>query len=66
VLTGNSSRDEEKCVDGQVADAKAIVGSVEIESKQMKTKTNHLEKELKDKNKILSSMKRRLVYSKNT
>ncbi|XP_059068476.1 structural maintenance of chromosomes protein 2-1-like [Cryptomeria japonica] len=55
VLAGKSSGDEEKCLDDQLVDAKAAVGSAETEAKQLKTKINHLEKELKDKKKILSS-----------
>ncbi|KAH9310572.1 hypothetical protein KI387_025607 [Taxus chinensis] len=61
VLAGKSSGDEEKCLDDQLVDAKAAVGSAETEAKQLKTKINHLEKELKDKKKSLSSKQQEAI-----
>lgn len=61
VLAGKSNGDEEKCLDDQLVDAKAAVGSAETEAKQLKTKINHLEKELKDKKKQLLSMQQEAV-----
>lgn len=54
VLTGKSSANEEKCLNDQLADVKAIVGIVETKAKQLKTKINHFEEELEDNKKILS------------
>ncbi|XP_074276632.1 structural maintenance of chromosomes protein 2-1-like [Silene latifolia] len=50
VLAGKSSQNEEKCMEDQLVDAKAAVGNVEIELKQLKTQISHNEKELKEKN----------------
>lgn len=60
MLTGKSSGDEEKCMDGQLVDTKALVGSVGTEAKQHKTIINHLEEELRDKKKILSSKEKEI------
>ncbi|KAL9231457.1 hypothetical protein vseg_006684 [Gypsophila vaccaria] len=50
VLAGKSNQDEEKCMEDQLVDAKAAVGNVEIELRQLKTQISHGEKELKEKN----------------
>ncbi|KAH9616078.1 hypothetical protein KSS87_006594 [Heliosperma pusillum] len=50
VLAGKNSQNDEKCMEDQLADAKAAVGNVEIELKQLKTQISHNEKELKEKN----------------
>ncbi|PIA59901.1 hypothetical protein AQUCO_00400638v1 [Aquilegia coerulea] len=55
VLAGKSSGDEEKCLEDQLCDAKAAVGSSETELKQLKTKINHLERELSEKKKQFMS-----------
>ncbi|MCL7025251.1 hypothetical protein MKW94_019650 [Papaver nudicaule] len=49
VLAGKSSGNEDKCMEDQLADAKAAVGTAETELKQLKTKISHCEKELVDK-----------------
>ncbi|KAI3869392.1 hypothetical protein MKW92_010233 [Papaver armeniacum] len=49
VLAGKSSGNEDKCMEEQLADAKAAVGTAETELKQLKTKINHCEKELVEK-----------------
>ncbi|KAI3970129.1 hypothetical protein MKW92_029745 [Papaver armeniacum] len=49
VLAGKSSGNEDKCMEEQLADAKAAVGAAETELKQLKTKISHCEKELVEK-----------------
>ncbi|KAI3881242.1 hypothetical protein MKW92_003399 [Papaver armeniacum] len=49
VLAGKSSGNEDKCMEEQLADAKAAVGTAETELKQLKTKITHCEKELVEK-----------------
>lgn len=49
VLAGKSSGNEDKCLEDQLADAKVEVGNAETELKQLQTKINHCEKELKGK-----------------
>ncbi|KAL5720567.1 Structural maintenance of chromosomes protein 2-2 [Ranunculus cassubicifolius] len=61
VLAGKSSGDEEKCLEDQLADAKAGVGSAETELKQLKTKISHCEKELSEKKKQLMSKREEAV-----
>ncbi|CAN6468378.1 unnamed protein product [Victoria cruziana] len=51
VLAGKSNGDESKCLEDQLADAKAAAGNAETEIKQLKTKIEHLGKELKEKKK---------------
>ncbi|KAI3955504.1 hypothetical protein MKW98_028449 [Papaver atlanticum] len=49
VLAGKSSGNEDKCMEEQLADAKAAVGAAETELKQLKTKISHCERELVEK-----------------
>lgn len=55
VLAGKSSGSEEKCLEDQLRDAKAMAGDAESELKQLKTKISHSEKELKEKKGQLNS-----------
>ncbi|XP_039125905.1 structural maintenance of chromosomes protein 2-1-like [Dioscorea cayenensis subsp. rotundata] len=55
VLAGKSSRNDEKCLEDQLRDAKAAVGETETALKQLQTKTSHSEKELKEKRELLTS-----------
>nr|TKR91180.1 hypothetical protein D5086_0000226910 [Populus alba] len=55
VLAGKSSGDEEKCLEDQLGEAKVTVGNAETELKQLKTKINHCERELKEKTHQLMS-----------
>ncbi|XP_020693764.1 structural maintenance of chromosomes protein 2-1 [Dendrobium catenatum] len=55
VLAGKSSINEDKCLEDQLRDAKVSVGNCETELKQLKTKTSHLDKELKTKRAQLKS-----------
>ncbi|XP_011018333.1 PREDICTED: structural maintenance of chromosomes protein 2-1-like [Populus euphratica] len=55
VLAGKSSGDEEKCLEDQLGEAKVAVGNAETELKQLKTKINHCERELKEKTHQLMS-----------
>ncbi|KAL0918688.1 hypothetical protein M5K25_010711 [Dendrobium thyrsiflorum] len=55
VLAGKSSINEDKCLEDQLRDAKVAVGNCETELKQLKTKTSHLDKELKTKRVQLKS-----------
>ncbi|MCL7027639.1 hypothetical protein MKW94_012381 [Papaver nudicaule] len=55
VLAGKSSGNEDKCMEDQLADAKAAVGTAETELKQLKTKISHCEKELVEKSKQLKT-----------
>ncbi|KAI3896502.1 hypothetical protein MKX03_015010 [Papaver bracteatum] len=55
VLAGKSSGNEDKCMEEQLADAKAAVGTAETELKQLKTKISHCEKELVEKRQQLVS-----------
>ncbi|CAL0328739.1 unnamed protein product [Lupinus luteus] len=64
VLAGKSSGDEEKCLEDQLGDAKVDVGSAETELKQLKTKINHCEKEIKEKTKQLRTVHLRWIVPK--
>ncbi|KAI3891938.1 hypothetical protein MKX03_031596 [Papaver bracteatum] len=55
VLAGKSSGNEDKCMEDQLADAKAAVGTSETELKQLKTKISHCEKELVEKRQQLKT-----------
>ncbi|KAH0461507.1 hypothetical protein IEQ34_009082 [Dendrobium chrysotoxum] len=55
VLAGKSNINEDKCLEDQLRDAKVAVGNCETELKQLKTKTSHLDKELKTKRAQLKS-----------
>ncbi|KAL9406238.1 hypothetical protein Peur_003210 [Populus x canadensis] len=55
VLAGKSSGDEEKCLEDQLGEAKVAVGNAETELKQLNTKINHCERELKEKTHQLMS-----------
>ncbi|KAG6788501.1 hypothetical protein POTOM_004568 [Populus tomentosa] len=55
VLAGKSSGDEEKCLEDQLGEAKVAVGNAETQLKQLKTKINHCERELKEKTHQLMS-----------
>ncbi|KAK9146390.1 hypothetical protein Sjap_006293 [Stephania japonica] len=55
VQAGKSSGNDDKCLDDQLSDAKAAVGTAESDLKQTRTKISHLEKELKEKTKLLMS-----------
>ncbi|KAI0510484.1 hypothetical protein KFK09_011086 [Dendrobium nobile] len=55
VLAGKSSINEDKCLEDQLRDAKVSVGNCETELTQLKTKTSHLDKELKTKRAQLKS-----------
>ncbi|KAI5063026.1 hypothetical protein GOP47_0021573 [Adiantum capillus-veneris] len=57
VQAGKSGGNEEKSLADQLAETKAAVGKASTESKQAKTKIQHLEKELKEKKKQLASKK---------
>ncbi|XP_010246683.1 PREDICTED: structural maintenance of chromosomes protein 2-1-like [Nelumbo nucifera] len=65
VLAGKSSGNEEKCLEDQLGDAKAAVGSAETELKQLKTKISHCEKELKEKKQQLMSKREEAVAVEN-
>ncbi|KAI3993728.1 hypothetical protein MKX01_002741 [Papaver californicum] len=55
VLAGKSSGNDDKCMEDQLADAKAAVGTAETELKQLKTKISHCEKELVEKRQQLKT-----------
>ncbi|MCO5554633.1 hypothetical protein L7F22_008165 [Adiantum nelumboides] len=57
VQAGKSGGNEEKSLADQLAETKAAVGKACTESKQAKTKIQHLEKDLKEKKKQLASKK---------
>ncbi|KAI9161138.1 hypothetical protein LWI28_014745 [Acer negundo] len=65
VLAGKSSGNQEKCLEDQLRDAKVAVGSAETETKQLKTKINHCEKELKEKRHQLLSKREEAAAAEN-
>ncbi|OVA02199.1 RecF/RecN/SMC [Macleaya cordata] len=65
VLAGKSSGNEDKCMEDQLGDAKAAVGSAETELKQLKTKISHCEKELVEKKQQLMSKSEEAVAVEN-
>ncbi|KAF9595784.1 hypothetical protein IFM89_004186 [Coptis chinensis] len=65
ILAGKSSGDDEKCLEDQLGDAKAAVGSAETELKQLKIKISHCEKELSEKKKQLMSKREEAVSVEN-
>ncbi|XP_006848048.2 structural maintenance of chromosomes protein 2-1 isoform X1 [Amborella trichopoda] len=65
VLAGKSSGNEEKCLEDQLVDAKASVGNAETELKQLTTKINHSERELKEKKKQLISKCQEALATEN-
>ncbi|XP_068669506.1 structural maintenance of chromosomes protein 2-1-like [Aristolochia californica] len=65
VMAGKSSEDQDKCLEDQLRDAKAAVGSVETELKQFRAKINHSEKELKEKKSQLVAKREEAVAVEN-
>lgn len=65
MLAGKNSGNEEKCLQDQLVDAKAAVGSAETELKQLKTKISHCEKELKEKTQQLASKREEAATVEN-
>ncbi|KAM0935809.1 putative structural maintenance of chromosomes protein [Dioscorea sansibarensis] len=65
VLAGKSSRNDEKCLEDQLRDAKAAVGETETALKQLQTKISHSENELKEKRELLTSKREEAASVEN-
>lgn len=65
MLAGKSSASEKKCLEDQLRDAKAAVGDAESGLKQLATKINHSEKELKEKKAMLVSKRDEAIAAEN-